>query len=227
MLKIKKQIKFEGLGNRFITIDEPTICPLCHHVIKPQELNAQTFKDNEDHWFLSTFYLCGSCYQTFVALFSCQMGPEKSSAYAGLQYVGPKRYEPKKFDARIEALSPRFVKIYNQALEAETSELDEIAGLGYRKATEFLIKDFCIHRNPTEKDKIRTMPLSACIKSYIDSPDIQTLATRTAWLGNDEAHYVRKHIDKDVQDMKSFIEATAYFIGMSLIVEEADSMTSA
>ena len=61
-------------------------------------------------------------------------------------------------------------------------------------------------------------------KDYIDNPQIKVLAERSAWLENDEAHYVRKHIDRDIVDMKRFIMATVYFISMILISEDAESI---
>jgi hypothetical protein len=128
------------------------------------------------------------------------------------------------FDENIVAMSPQFDKIYNQALAAETSNLDEIAGLGYRKAIEFLIKDFAIHENPKEEANIKKMLLSPCIKKYIDDERIRTLAERSVWIGNDEAHYIRKQENRDIRDMKAFIKATVYFIGMILITEDAESI---
>lgn len=139
-------------------------------------------------------------------------------------YSEPNRFNKKIFDDKIINLSPQFDKIYNQALAAESSGLDEIAGLGFRKAMEFLIKDFAIHEHPDDEDKIKSMPLGQCINSYIDNDHIKTLATRSAWIGNDEAHYIRKQEDRDVQDMKSFIQAIVYFIGMILITEDASTM---
>lgn len=96
--------------------------------------------------------------------------------------------------------------------------------MGYRKALEFLVKDFSIHEHPDDENKIKSMSLTNCINEYIDTPNIKTLATRSAWIGNDEAHYIRKQEDRDVNDMKSFIHATVYFISMILITEDASSM---
>ena len=52
----------------------------------------------------------------------------------------------------------------------------------------------------------------------------KTLATQSAWIGNDDTHYIRKQEDRDVQDIKSFIQAIVYFIGMILITEDASTM---
>lgn len=136
----------------------------------------------------------------------------------------PCRFDKYVFENNIVTLSPQFDKIYNQALAAEAAGLDEIAGLGYRKSLEFLVKDFAIHENPERGDDIKKLMLSPCIKEFIDNPQIKTLVERSAWIGNDEAHYVRKQSNRDVNDMKAFIRATVYFIGMVLITEDAESM---
>ena len=38
------------------------------------------------------------------------------------------------------------------------------------------------------------------------------MASRAAWLGNDETHYIRKWVDKDVQNLKSLIDLTIRWI---------------
>ena len=47
---------------------------------------------------------------------------------------------------------------------------------------------------------------------YGDFPRIQSLAKASAWIGNDETHYIRKHENLDVSTLKSFILAAAHFI---------------
>ena len=144
-----------------------------------------------------------------------------------LLYIGPKHHVDHEFDSAVNQLSPQFVKIYNQALAAENSDLDELAGIGYRKALEFLVKDFCIHLHPDHEDEIKAKYLTQCIKEYIDNPQIRTLAEKATWIGNDETHYIRKQEDRDISDMKNFINAMVYFVGMVLIVEDAETITPA
>lgn len=179
---------------------------------------------------MTVLYLCRSCSKSFVSQYACYKIEGKngvSSFRTELQYIGPSGFSEKSFGPEIADCSPQFVKIYNQALEAESQDLNEIAGLGYRKAMEFLMKDFCIHKNPDDQESIKAMPLAQCIQKYIDSVQIKTLATRAAWIGNDEAHYIRKQEDRDVQDMKRFIEAAVHFISMDLIYEDAESISRA
>ena len=52
------------------------------------------------------------------------------------------------------------------------------------------------------------------------------LAEKSEWIGNDEAHYIKLQDDRDINDMKKFIDALVYFIAMSLIVDDAETMIS-
>ena len=232
-MQIKREFTFDSKTSSKYKghYEEPTICPICKHALKPHELGIHTYQDDGDRWLISALYLCTHCYQTFLTYHSCELfktGNGYPSTYeTHLIHIEPNRYAEEQFDTGIHTLSPQFVKIYNQALAAESTGLDEIAGLGYRKAMEFLVKDFCIHLNPSDEDKIKSLPLGRCITDYVKNEQIQTLATRAVWIGNDEAHYIRKQEGRDVTDMKSFIRAVVYFVGMSLIVEDAASIPPA
>ena len=59
---------------------------------------------------------------------------------------------------------------------------------------------------------IESASLSACISTYINNEKIKTLARASAWIGNDETHYVRKHQNYNVQDLKRFINTVVAFI---------------
>ena len=207
---------------------EITECPICHKSFSPIPLFACVYKNQRGFTLANIVFFCRDCSSTFLAhyMLSCSHDTFSSISYDACQFlkIEPIKYKKVAFDEKVIAISPQFDKIYNQALAAEASGLDEIAGLGYRKSLEFLIKDFAIHENPDAEEKIKSMPLAACIKNFIDSPNIKTLATRSAWIGNDEAHYIRKQEDRDVSDMKSFIQATVYFISMILITEDAATM---
>ena len=89
-----------------------------------------------------------------------------------------------------------------------------IAGPGYRKALEFLVKDYLCHSIPDKADKIKQLQLGLCIETYVDHDKIKQMAKRAAWLGNDETHYVRKWEDKDLEDLKKTLELTVHWIAM-------------
>lgn len=86
--------------------------------------------------------------------------------------------------------SPRFVEICNQAEKAELLGLNEICGMGYRKALEVLIKDFFI--NYKKQPEVASLWLDKAIKK-IEDPDIERIANACKELGNDAAHYEVKY----------------------------------
>lgn len=223
MKKVTLLINNLNSSRRYLTYIDVEICPICKSKIRPVHLAASLNTPNT----ASVFNYCQSCHETFITQYAARQSTSNSEYYVATDviYSEPNRFAKQAFDQKITALSPQFDKIYNQAFAAETSGLDEIAGLGYRKALEFLIKDFAIHEHPDEEETIKVKPLAQCIKSYISNETITTLAERSAWIGNDEAHYIRKQEDRDVSDMKNFIQAIVYFIGMILITEDAASMT--
>jgi hypothetical protein len=116
------------------------------------------------------------------------------------------------FPEAIYNISPDFIQIYSQANLAEEVGLSEICGSGYRKALEFLIKDYIISKDSLAKEKIERLPLAKCISDYIKSDKIKEIAKRATWLGNDHTHYVRKWLDKNIEDLKLLIDLTAHWI---------------
>jgi len=125
----------------------------------------------------------------------------------------PKFFEPLSFSPELRALSPNYCKIFQEAHDAEESGLLEIAGPGYRRALEFLLKDFLRHTNPSEEVAIRAQSsLVGLIRQYIQNPRLIQIAERTAWIGNDETHYDRKHSEMDLDDLKVLLRLTASLI---------------
>lgn len=117
------------------------------------------------------------------------------------------------FPPLIKRFSKKFIEIYNQALTAEENDLSEICGLGYRKAFEFLIKDYLIKKNEkTEHEKIKDMQLYPCINHYVTNDEIKLLAHRILWLGNDHAHYTKKWKGKTLSDLKRLINLSIRWI---------------
>ena len=131
----------------------------------------------------------------------------------GLCFINNHPLSKQVFSDIIDNVSSSFGKIYNEAYAAEQMNLMEVCGVGYRKALEFLIKDYAIQGKDSQTvDKIREMPLAKCIDDYVDDAMVKAVAKRAVWLGNDETHYVRKWEEKDVQDLKGLIRLTTLWI---------------
>jgi hypothetical protein len=116
------------------------------------------------------------------------------------------------FSEAISTLSPTFVSIFTEATEAMYLGLKQVAGPGYRKSFEFLIKDYAKSLAPTKEQEIESKFSGAVVKDFIPDARIQAVATRRLWLGNDETHYLRKWTDHDVGDLVTLIKLTTHWI---------------
>lgn len=206
---------------KMVYLNDDGECPLCKKSIIPEHLYGITYVLN-DCYVCSLLERCPSCNHTFMNVYELD-----GNTCEELICSEPNAFKKIKFDKNIVKISAMFEKIYNQAYQAETLTLDQIAGIGYRKAVEFLIKDYLISVHPEKEKTIKETPLGRCIDNYIDNPIIKELAQKTVWLGNDETHYIRKHTDRDIEDLKRFIQATVYYINMELIANDASTITHA
>jgi hypothetical protein len=132
------------------------------------------------------------------------------------------------FADAIRDISSTFCDIYGEAHKAEHLGLTQICGVGYRKALEFLIKDYLIKERPDDKAAIESTMLGQCIQRYVTDPKTKQVAERATWLGNDETHYQRRWIDKDLSDLKALISLALYWIeAEQLTAETLKSMPEA
>lgn len=193
----------------------PEICPHCQSSISVKHIISKHIKI-ESIFYLQVVYSCPNqkCKEIIVATY------EYNSGQYYLQKIEPQKFVVSNFQKEISDLSPQFVKIYNEAYNAETFGLLEICGPGYRKALEFLIKDYLIENNPDNENDIKTKMLSPCINTYISDVNIKFCAERAAWVGNDETHYVRRWDNKDLQDLKMLIQLTVNWIMNEIFTEK-------
>ena len=205
------------------TVDAyPEVCPICHHAIQAKflvntALSHPDFPEKQE--ILSACFRCprSSCGNPFISYF---LYPHPGNTRWRYSRSVPKRYVPPVFDERIKKLSPQFVQIYGQALQAGRTGLDEIHGVGLRKALEFLIKDYCIFKNPNKNDEIKKTFLGNCIKAYVTDTNIKVCAERATWLGNDETHYLRQWNTHDIKDLERLITLTCNWIVNEQMTDE-------
>jgi len=197
----------------------PNECPLCHVTIEPEFLPGARLVFAFD-W-VEAYYRCTNmkCRRHFTALYRVvgQNGPRRSCR---LERCDPAAPQPPAFDPVIETVSPAFMRVYAQSTSAEAHGLAEIAGPGFRKALEFLIKDYAIQLNPGHDDEIKRGQLAAVISKFLPGDKLTIVSSRAAWLGNDETHYERRWVDKDLQDLKKLISATVHFIAMERLAAD-------
>lgn len=206
-------------GSGYVNVEIPDECPSCHHKVFPDHrfslLNA-SFRITKPENELQSVFVCtnSKCKSIFIAYYK-----GKESRYI-LSNTKPKEIKNVEFSENINKISPDFIKIYNEAYSAEQHKLTVICGSGYRKALEFLVKDYLIKKtsSETEQNNIKEELLGKCINEKISDLNIKNVAKRAAWLGNDEVHYLRKWENKDLQDLKKLIDLTVHWM-------EAEALT--
>jgi len=193
----------------------PDKCPFCHKAITPNIIFGYKKGSKE----LDVFFVCPDrdCIKTFIGEYR---EGDTLNFFNFLNKVTKGTIVKKTFNKSIMDLSHSFITIYNQSYFAEQENLTEICGVGYRKALEFLIKDYAIDKNEAEKVNIEKKLLAKCIEIYVNDERIKTVAKRAVWLGNDETHYVRKWEGKNLKDLKTLIELTIHWIEMEKLTEE-------
>lgn len=191
--------------------DHPNECPFCHRAITPHFVSGHRSVVGVEvyMWCPDT-----SCQKSFVGYYKYNSGRYN---YTGETTKG--NIVNKVFSDTVGIISSSFTIIYNQAYFAEQNGLTEICGVGYRKALEFLIKDYSILNNPDEKENIEKRLLGTCIDQYVTDERIKTVAKRAVWLGNDETHYIRKWEGKNLDDLKKLIELTIHWIEMEALTK--------
>jgi len=189
-----------------ISTDESLECPFCFTQIEVQPLRGVLWQGNN----LQLFLKCKKCKNSFIGY------TRQDGSIFRISKLSKGNHKTKEFPSEINEISPMFVKIYCESEFAEQESLSEICGVGYRKALEFLIKDYLIKKSSEKEKEIKKKSLGDCIKELIDNTRIKEIAKRATWLGNDETHYFRKWEDKDLEDLKRLIEITVHFITMEI-----------
>lgn len=208
------------IGQQYYDVNQyPDECPHCHHAIKSEVVS--TTVDSSDNT-IDMAFMCPryTCKRVSVAVFKREMinSFEMGETFQ-LRYLHPRNPVDPLFSEHVAKVSPQYVEIFTQASKAEAFGLEEIAGVGYRKALEFLVKDYCITKNPEKEEEIKAKMLGPVIDTYVDNHNIKQCAKRAAWLGNDETHYVRKWIEKDINDLKGVIRLAVGWIEQEIQTE--------
>ena len=195
----------------------PDVCPLCHHAM--EFLNHQYASYNPVSKWAQLVYRCQklSCQNLFFANYALKHG----SDVLIFGHTSPVSLVTRPFSEIINNTSKEFGDIYNQALASELQGYLKICGVGYRKALEFLVKDYLIGIHPDKTEEIKTKFLGKCIEEYISNANIKIVAKRAVWLGNDETHYVRIWEGKDLQDLKKLVDLTVHWIEMEQLTNDA------
>lgn len=214
-------IDLEGGNRGSVQLNEyPDKCPMCHKGGMPKFVLAHSLGAAWDYdEVVEAVFQCplNNCKRYYIGYY---YKPSRTGDMFFLRdTLAPQFWKPTYFSDEIKDISPRFERIYNQAAIAENFGLDEIAGGGYRKSLEFLVKDYLMYLKLKTKTQIAALKLGEAI-TLINDNRIQACAKRAAWLGNDELHYNRVWEDKDIQNLKELIKLTTNLIESDIIAKK-------
>lgn len=195
-------------------IEEVNVCPICNVAMHP---DLKGVNRNPDQTFLilwgCTNRFCGK----YIAIeYKREQNPAPHPAASKLLISRILNGNPivpawpeviqdlKSGEGSNPQAPPKFVECYLQSLKAEYSGLNELAGMGYRKTIEYLVKDWSIQNNPSAAEEIKKMMLMPVIKKYFTG-DLKDILERATWLGNDETHYIRLFDEFDINTLKELI----------------------
>lgn len=205
-----KEAKKLRVGKFIFESVVPNKCPHCQMGTDPKPVKGFVNTVNYIRYAFVAFK-CPLCENVFFAKYV--LGPKTfieeehfkgPVELPGLYYMeevigGHGIEEP--FSEEITKVSGKFVSIFHEADFALQNGKNYVAGVGFRLAFEFLIKDYLSSKG----EDVSKSTLRNCIDKLDDEIYDKRLFVCTTWLGNDFAHYLSQHPEFDVHDLRYFI----------------------
>ena len=178
---------------------KPSKCPHCGLGTDAPFSSKNVSPFNGHHLFTATC-TCTACGKNFF--FACEYDSGKHE-YDPIIYPSI-AFTPYTNDI-LEEISPRFIDMYNQALQSEFYENMELAAIGYRSALEILVKDYAIKELKQNPKEVISKKLCAAIGTYLNQEELVKTADVVRILGNDYTHYERKYPQHDFALLKGYM----------------------
>lgn len=201
-----------GYQNTQWTLPLPPKCPLCWEIVAITV--CAFFHKVSDR--VEALFLCpnSDCQRLFLCIYC-----EEGSPDLRLKTVYPVVVGIAEIKGVVTSLSPDFAKFYCEAKQAKQLGLSNVCGPGYRKAFEFLIKDYAksLVTSDDARNAIEKSFAGKVVDEFIPDARIQAVAKRALWLGNDETHYLRRWTEHDVEDLIALIQLTMHWIEIEVL----------
>ena len=184
---------------------KPLFCPHCGVSTDAHFRENSIFALNEELYLLSIVYECTDCEKKFLVVWEYNNSNKNGNMPI---FIYPSAFVNLQSES-IEKFSPRFIEMYNQALQAETNNNLDLAAMGYRAALEILIKDYAIKELDIEEEVVIKKSLFEAIEEYLNSgnfPNLANVADVVRLLGNDYTHYHRKYPQHDFSVLKKYMD---------------------
>ncbi len=213
-----------------IDIDEPRQCMHCNQTGVQNFIAGIATNGKHDKFNSISLFTCPLCASTtihFSDAWSVGGMSFDNKVHKSSETIPIKKENLENISIDLETQFPDFFEIYYQSEKAENENLNLIAGMGYRKALEFLVTDYLLKYPVPEvtEDWLKNPGVTLGNKiSKIPNTRMQTLAKATSFLGNDETHYTRRHPEHDIESMKAFIRVLLSEIENEIEFEKAEAL---
>lgn len=187
-------------GNYSGNYKKPSICPYCGFGTDAPFSAKSPYSFNGHQLFIA-ICTCTACGKNFF--FACEYDAKKTE-YDPMIYPAV-AFTPYSNEI-LEKISPRFINLYNQALQSEFHKNVDLAAIGYRTALETLVKDYAVNELGQNPEEVSSKKLCAAIGMYLNQEELVKTADVVRILGNDYTHYERKHPEHDFKLLKSYME---------------------
>ena len=193
-------------------IGKPRYCPIC---LTPQEgrhEESRLWNLGKGKYYGTVMYTCSSCNKRYLVTYNLDI-TNKTGKFSSFHPALAVTYE----NDLLKSVSTKFISVYSQALRAELAGDIDLAGMGYRKALECLLKDFAITELSADGETVEKLSLYDVIGKYYDR-DIQASADVVRILGNDYTHYESKHPETDFKVLKKYMEIFIALIETKILI---------
>lgn len=190
-LRIGNMIYHEGKWSK------PIECPHCGVIVDATLNDVQSVRYGEGGSVMIVSMSCTACGMDYVPVYT----RESAGVRMEFKHLIPLPRQTEDYAALYE-LSERFQKYHTQAALAEASGSEELAAIGYRAALECLLKDYEITEREKPREEIVKKRLHDLLTGFEDDVIISGDVVRI--MGNDFAHYERRHEEVPFATLKHY-----------------------
>jgi len=212
-----------------IDINDPRQCMHCLQTGVQNFITGVVTDGQHDKFNSVSLYTCPLCSSTTIHFsFIWREGMSiDGGIHTSVETFPVKLDKTDNISPELEVMFTDFFEIYYQSQKAENENLNQLAGMGYRKSLEFLVTDYLLQYpvDDAPEDWLKNANTTLGNKiSKIPSGRMQTLAKAASFLGNDETHYTRRHPEHDIESMKAFIRVLLTEIENEIEFKKAEEL---
>lgn len=195
-----------------LTINKPLYCPICNLAQDGAIADRKLWNAGDGRFYGTIMYTCNRCRKKYLATYDVDVRSHSGSFGAFYPTVSTTYTND-----IIEPVSPRFIAMYNQAYRAEQAGDIELAAVGYRQALECMVKDYAIAELGKSHEEVASKSLYNAIVEYLET-DLVSTADVIRILGNDYAHYERRHMEVDFPILKRYMGIFIQLLETKLLI---------